>query len=363
MRSWFLIVALGCGRINFDPLGTGAGDGGGDPRDANRIFVSRMAIDAGFGGLAGADAHCAMSAASVGLTGEFRAWLSTSTVDAVDRFAGSRGWVLVDGTLVIDRIEDLAATGKMFAPIVLDERGIESVGAVWTGTLPNGRVNTGNTCNDWTNTGSTVIGNIDSGPPDYTDWIPALCNGSLARLYCLQVGNNVALSPPRAIDGRLAFLSSPRAAAGLGALDGICSADATAAGLPGTYRAAVATTTATIASRFTIDNRPWRRVDGTLVASGPAMFDGSKLLGFVTQNADGTYHGASTALLSDVAVFTGSINATTLGNPVTTCNDWSDVSASQTGGYGAPNHLLPTYFWYLGDLACSQGLPVLCFQD
>lgn len=355
------MAALGCGRISFDPLG-GAGDGG-DPSGANRVFVTSMAIDASFGGLAGADAHCAMAAGNAGLPGEFRAWLSTSTVDAVDRFTGSRGWVRLDGTPVIDRIEDLVATGKMFAPIVIDERGNQIIGNAWTGTLPNGRVNPNETCSDWTNAGSSVIGNIEAGPPDYTDWIPVLCDGSVGRLYCLEVGNNVAVSPPPATDGRLVFLSSPRVAAGVGALDAMCTADATAAGLPGTYHAAVATTTATIASRFSVDNRPWRRVDGSLVANGPAMFDGSKLLNFVTQNADGTYHGASTMFLNDVLTFTGSTSPTTLGFVSSTCSDWNDTSGTLAGGFGSPDHVFAMYFWYQGELACSDRLPVLCFQD
>ena len=60
-------------------------------------------------GLACADAICAARAASAGLIGTFAAWLSTSTVDAIDRIgSGTGGWHSTCGDVVATSKSDLS---------------------------------------------------------------------------------------------------------------------------------------------------------------------------------------------------------------------------------------------------------------
>src|SRR5213079_1746563 len=98
---------------------------------------------------------------------------------------------------------------------------------------------------------------------------------------CLELGHAVAVAPVVAVNLRVAFVSNPTGAVGTAGLDAECQAEANAAALPGSYLAAVATTTGSIASRFALTTG-WRRVDGTQVsASAAAMFDGTTLVGVV----------------------------------------------------------------------------------
>ena len=76
------------------------------------------------GGLAGADAHCQSLAAAVGAGGKtWRAYLSTSTVDAKDRI-GDGPWYNVKGELIAQNVADLhSANNKLTAATALTEKG------------------------------------------------------------------------------------------------------------------------------------------------------------------------------------------------------------------------------------------------
>ena len=147
-----------------------------------------------------------------------------------------------------------------------------------------------------------------------------------------------------------------RSAAGTGALDAVCTNDATAASLPGTYKAAVATATSSIASRFTLDSRPWVRVDGTIVAdAGSAFFDGSVHRSFVHENADGAYPFVG-------AVNTGGADPQTVGTIANTCDSWNSFSAAAFTTCGIADAVDAT-FWSNQMCTCNSVLPVLCLQE
>src|SRR5262245_55485496 len=121
---WLVVlVAVGCGRVGFSTGelgsdGRGGDDGGtggdGAPGDganagANVGFVRSGLTDGGIGGLAQADAICAQRAIEGSLPGTYVAYLSTTTVNAIDRLAGARGWVRPDGQPFADTTADIAA--------------------------------------------------------------------------------------------------------------------------------------------------------------------------------------------------------------------------------------------------------------
>jgi hypothetical protein len=139
------------------------------------FFVTSRGMGNGgnLGGLAGADAFCAQLA--VAQSADFarrtwRAYLSTSTVNAIDRI-GAGPWRNSDGVIVANSVAQLhdpanvAAGGPLDATwainnltIPLDETGaqVPSGGAggnvhdILTGTLLDGTVAANETCLDWT---------------------------------------------------------------------------------------------------------------------------------------------------------------------------------------------------------------------
>jgi cysteine-rich repeat protein len=107
-------------------------------------------------GLAGADQYCRSSAGLAGLDPalalRFKALLSDSTADAVDRLFRSEGrYVLLDGTVVADDWDALI-TEPLQHPIDLTETGETLHTPVWTGMAHGtGRVVPGaDNCADWT---------------------------------------------------------------------------------------------------------------------------------------------------------------------------------------------------------------------
>jgi hypothetical protein len=320
-----------------------------------------------FGARSIADSLCASDATAAGLPGTFVSWISITGGDAIDRLAGSRGWVRTDGLELADTPEALVA-GEIFNPLDVDASGAAHPSAeTLTGTGPDGRLDTitGN-CGDWTvSTASTEPGDASSGMPDFSfSSIGEGCTGgSGLPIYCFEVGHDAVVRPSYdASTSRLAFLSSPWDGVHLTqmGIDSICSADATAAGLPGTYLSATATPTASVASRFTLDSRAWRRIDGTLVAAPGNMFSGP-ILSFVNQSADGTYLGSG-YFPNQSNAFVGADTATIVGSASSTCGSWS-VTDSTLGFVGGGARAEANRFWGAGEAACSTPLPFICLEQ
>ena len=126
---------------------------------------------ADFGGLEGADAHCASLAETAGVTGKtWRAYLSTAGEDARDRI-GTGPWANAEGVEIAASVDalhsDANAIGKETA---LDETGNVVNGRgddpnrhdILTGSLPDGTA-AEQTCEDWTSSGdgAAMVGHHD----------------------------------------------------------------------------------------------------------------------------------------------------------------------------------------------------------
>jgi hypothetical protein len=324
---------------------------------ANRVFVSSTPVLGTFGGLAAADAICNADAAAAGLTGNFVAWLSTSTVDARDRLAdGSRGWVRVDGLPVMDTVTAFLASNRMYNPINVHADGSLAQTLVWTGTNGDGTHKVGLSCNDWTSEFlDGTEGSVTASLPELTDYWENYCIGT-GSFLCFELGHYevVVPPPPPADNARIAFVSTvKRTTPGIAPLDAICAAEAASAGLPGSFLAAVPTSTASVASRFVIDSRPWRRVDGTLVAGPELLTDVDAYRSFVNQHADGVYTSELT--------LGGASNPTQLGTAQDTCSNWSSVSG---GFYSLANTADTAGFWAaFFFVPCNFPASVLCLQE
>lgn len=127
---------------------------------------------ADFGGIAGADAHCAALAGAAGAGGKtWRAYLSTSTENARDRI-GTGPWHNAEGEEIAASVADLhGEAAGLTKTAALDETGAVINGRgdkpnrhdILTGSLADGTVAAGKTCNDWTTggEGSAMVGHHD----------------------------------------------------------------------------------------------------------------------------------------------------------------------------------------------------------
>ena len=366
-----LVILLGvaaCGRFGFESrLGGELADGGdladAPPIDAavvpNVAFVTSTASTGALGGLAGADATCRMLASSAGLPGTYVAFLATATATASSRLGSASGWVRVDGAPIADTASSLVR--QTLDAIDRDEHGNATTSMwAWTGIGIDATPEAiGPTCNDWTSAAGASSGYIADPVFDLPIGL-GLGGGQACNLpasfYCFGIDRAAHLPPPGA-PGRIAFVSTPIASGGgLAAFDARCAAEAAAAGLPGSYLAAVATSIASIASRFTMDGRVWTRVDGIPVADGgPTLFSGATLLrGFIDLLADGTY-------VANAYTFTGAADAV---SPATSqnCTNWTSAASGAPVTLGRQEETAPSYWWNSAGSTCAPMQHLLCLQ-
>ncbi|WP_347311149.1 hypothetical protein [Defluviimonas sp. SAOS-178_SWC] len=122
-----------------------------------------------FGGIAGADAHCAALAEAAGVTGKtWAAYLSTSTENARDRI-GAGPWVNAAGVTVAESVDQLhSADNNISKDTALNEKGEVVNGRgdtpnrhdILTGSMPDGTVAAGMTCEDWTSNAAETAGMV-----------------------------------------------------------------------------------------------------------------------------------------------------------------------------------------------------------
>ena len=332
----------------------------------NVVFVSSTTSNGDLGGQAGADAECASLATAASLpSGTYKAWLSTSTANAISKLAGARGFVRPDGQSFADQVSDIAA-GKILNPLSLDERG-NDLGRqnVWTGTADAGTVNNSASCADWTIGTGISFGELGASTGGAGAWsddaTETSCNAS-ARIYCFDASHitTLTVTPAR---GRLAFVSKGSFATklGLSGADALCQNEATAAALsnPTQFLALLSTSTASAASRFDMSamSAPYMRPDGIKIADAATLAAGATLDSGIWQHADSSYVTEFAA-----AVWTGSTSPEVVGTLATTCQDWTTLNGGDTGSEGVSN--VTDTWWDSGaSTSCGNRLPVYCLEQ
>lgn len=156
------------------------------------VFVTKKTWTGNLGGIEGADAKCQQAATSVGLPGNFKAWISDSQTSAAERLEHSNSpYLRLDGVIVADNWSDFV-DGTLYASINKTETGVEvSPSSVWTGTLGNGNSDVYN-CLNWSSsyyqhramTGMTHLFSEGNWTANSNN---RFCN-SPYRLYCIQQG-------------------------------------------------------------------------------------------------------------------------------------------------------------------------------
>jgi hypothetical protein len=159
-----------------------------------RIFVTGAGYTGDLGGIAGGDARCANTAAAAGLGGTWKAWLSDSDTDAIDRISDIGPWHLLDGKVTFNNKANLATSP--IVPIDVNENGdrLSVKTAVMTGTEIGGRsfATGGLTCKNWTSSDWTSYDHDDAllGNSGYNDsrWTHEGVNYCCYNysLYCIE---------------------------------------------------------------------------------------------------------------------------------------------------------------------------------
>jgi Sushi repeat (SCR repeat) len=337
----------------------------------NIMFTTSTTQTPVLGGLSGGDAICATLAANAGLAGTYKAWLSTSTVNAISRLAGASGWVRTDGKPVVNSLVDLAQ-GRLLYPPRLDELG-NDLGAdpiVMTGTATDGTVmntfGSYTTCSDYTSTGALSdmlsTGYASASSNLFTTASSMGC-GSRARLYCFGVDRQAQVAVIPAV-GRYAFVTQlPWApGGGIGDADLHCQQDASAAALPGTYKALLAPTGSSAASRFDTSGLPWIRADGIPIAPTAAAFFSTSLFDVPPNvTADGS------AYFGPVGVWSGAATPMIAGKGANNCTNWlsSSATAFAAGGEAGDTAVNTFFNLFPADTACGAAfsMHLACLQE
>jgi hypothetical protein len=160
---------------------------------------------ANLGGLAGADAHCAMLAEAAGSTGkDWRAYLSGEGVNARDRI-GAGPWINVAGVTIATNLDNLhSEANNLSKETALTETGAPVKGRgdepnqhdILTGSNADGTLATGQTCGDWTSNGdgAAMVGHADRmGPASLatgTSWNAAHASRGCSQDALIGTGGN-----------------------------------------------------------------------------------------------------------------------------------------------------------------------------
>ncbi len=187
--------------MNSSLLCLQTGPGGALPASngsGKRVFVTSVGGNGKFGswadaggktGLNAADAICAARATAAGVSGSYKAYLSTSAVDAKDRLASDGPWVRVDGVTIAASKADLT-DGDLLAPINVTEEGAYLSGDMYAATGSwSGGTKEGHYCVDWTDETSTgAFGDIVMIDSNWSRYSVLNCElpGIAYHLYCFE---------------------------------------------------------------------------------------------------------------------------------------------------------------------------------
>ena len=347
----------------------------------------------GLFGVAAGDNICRVRAAAAGLpnAATYRAWLSTPSADAYCHVRGQTGqkstgcvgtavaagpWYRYDGvgrfTGTLDELT--GPEERIYQPIRFDENGgipPESSPSYWTGTGFEGQA-LPKTCAGWVVGEEGLTGSHGAADTTTERWTWSNTDGchGLRRLLCLEPGAS-EVTPVPWVPAALVFTTStfgsgvlgswPEAGgqSGLAAGDAICRNLAAAARLPSpqSFFAWLSSSTVDAADRMTLEDRPFRRVDGFRVADSKAdLLSGSN---------DNTLHVDEWGryLTIQPRVWTGT-SATGTADPDDNCLDWVNGTLDDFGLHGWSSEAYNAS-WTDADTAtgCPGSNRLYCFSN
>lgn len=156
-----------------------------------RVFITRQRFNGDLGGLTGGDTKCSDAATGAGLNGTWKAWLSTTTVNAIDRLVEVGAWVDLQGAAAF--ASKNAITNGPSSGLWYDERGSGlSSDNIWTGTNSSGTYQWGvimaPPCDEWTSASmqsGARIGQVGRSGSEWTSYSGTTCDQT-AHLLCFE---------------------------------------------------------------------------------------------------------------------------------------------------------------------------------
>jgi hypothetical protein len=267
--------------------------------------------------------------------------------------------------------------------VVLDVACVKNtykVGGKLEGLQGNGLVLQNNAGDDLTlnaaqNGDFSFVTKVASGGA-YAVTIKTQPNGAAGELCSLTAGAGTVAGADVSTVGvscttdKLVFVTSQLYGANLGGLDGAdakCQALATAANLPGTYRAWLSDSTGSPSTRFTQSANPYKLVNGTVVANSWAdLIDGNISTTIsVTESGGAPPSSGSPGCAAD-AVFSNTRVNGTLGNVVNSCTNWTGQGATIAWGRSTATNTTWTNYCVGNNTPFCDGTiksKLYCFQQ
>jgi hypothetical protein len=358
--SWFRGWQTGCtGRHACEVVASGDLTVTGELiAEPNRVFMSSRVHDGNFGGIAAGDAICQQLATEAGLTGSYRILVSSATEDWTARLGTARGWIRPDGEPVGDTT--IGGDAAMYN-VRLDERGRDVGATIYWAPRPLEGVTT-TFCAGWTSNSSTTTGSEISffAAVRRTALIngdgsvfPTACSKEM-RFLCAEVDRRVEISPIRT-SGRLAFVTKGtwKTSTGVASADALCGAEASAAGKTGSFKALLATSTASAISRFDTSGAPWVRVDGMPLLATAAAFQTAKSFDIA---AGVRLDGSLQAIYTPIPLAGRDFHTPAPADRC--CSDWTMATNTAFDGF-EPWSTDPNSF----SSTCGMSQPVLCLEE
>lgn len=304
----------------------------------------------------GGERACAERAAAAGLTGTFVPWISDPTTDAGTRIKTARGWIRLDNAPFADSSVSLLEQFQTFYPIRFDESGNDpGPRPTMSATVSAGQFSPAYSCTSWTSTTTTIlIGNSSWGTNGWSGSYQQGCATPMP-IVCFQTDFSTPLVVTPA-PGRIAFRSALwKPGGGLASADAECMTEAAAAGYTGTFRALLATDTASAASRMDLTGAPWVRTDGIPLVLTAEDLMVPNLLSSLTVSADHqTYDGGY--------IWTGA-TAVTQPSAGHSCANWTNSSAAATARMSEAFRTQTDWFTQPYDDPCSNSHYLLCLEQ
>jgi hypothetical protein len=155
------------------------------------VFITATPYPGDLGGLAGADAKCQLAATAANRTGHWKAFISSSTENAVTRMAGNGPWF--QARAPAQRVFNNTANLQTVPLVALgfDETDVSFANSgpimFWTGTAIGGATSS-QTCNGFTTASASVNGTVGHTNSTDATWValgPQSCSNS-QHLLCFE---------------------------------------------------------------------------------------------------------------------------------------------------------------------------------
>lgn len=336
---------------------------GAEPTDAGLVYTGNVVFVTSthhrldmLGGLDGADSICRARATEAGLPEptEYVAFLSDSTTSAWERLGDARGWQRVDGRAFANTVQAIR-DGELYYPVSLDERGAVTTDTIVATGSDSAASSYGGHCADWTEDELAPWGgNPRFGKNGWLFGSLPRCDGEWA-FYCFGTSRSVEVPAPDH-RGAVVFVTEGAASptGGVAAMDALCVAEASSAGLSGEFVALVARDGVAATARVSAGDAPWVRPDGSLVAANLEDLRADALVAPISVTADGATH-------RGVAILGGAENLGDVGRAEWTCDDWSGVGTGlvMQGHSGSPHDAFRDESTLT---TCTVDRPIYCVQ-